>query len=118
MPTDNADVTRYIEDLASPHKEICEQLRALIGDAFADLDEVYAWSRPVYRSSGAGVCYLVANKKHVNLGFDHGSKLDDPRGALAGTGVNKRHIKIRSVEELDLPYYSDLLRQAIALDPR
>jgi hypothetical protein len=116
VPTDNEDVTRQIEELPSPQKEIFQSLRELIGTRFPQLNERYAWSRPVYSVEGGGdVGYIVATKKDVNLGFDYGSKLPDPRGLLVGTGVNKRHVKIRSLDDLDLDYYASLLTEAVEL---
>jgi len=113
VPTDNEDVTRYIENAPSPQQEILRRLRELIGTGFPQLQERFGWSRPLYYDAGTAVCYLMANKNDVNLGFDFGSRLDDPKGLLTGTGINKRHIKIKDVAELDLDYYRQLLAQAL-----
>ena len=115
MTTDNNEVTAMIDALSSPRKEICEQLRTMMGIGFPELEEKWRWSRPVYGTSDGLVCYMVANKNDVNFGFEHGAKLDDPKGVLLGTGANMRHIKIRKLEELDLEYYSTLLVQAIQI---
>ncbi|MEZ4661870.1 MAG: DUF1801 domain-containing protein [Caldilineaceae bacterium] len=115
MPTNNQEVTAMIEGLNSPQKEICAQLRRLIDREFPALEEKWRWSRPVYATADGNICYMVANKNDVNFGFDHGAKLDDPKGLLKGTGANMRHTKIRKLEELDLDYCQVLLAQAIEI---
>ncbi|MEZ4706489.1 MAG: DUF1801 domain-containing protein [Caldilineaceae bacterium] len=115
MATNNQEVTATIKGLDSPQKEICTQLRMMIGREFPNLEEKWRWSRPVYATGDGNICYMVANKNDVNLGFDHGAKLDDPKGLLKGAGANMRHIKIRKLEELDLGYCQELLAQAIQI---
>ena len=46
-----------------------------------------------------GYVYILPHKSWVNLGFFHGSTLDDPDGLLEGTGKKMRHIKIYSIED-------------------
>jgi hypothetical protein len=115
MPTDNEEATRYIEALPSPQKEICQRLRDMIATKFPALKEQFKWSRPVYSSKSVDVCYMVANRSDVNFGFDFGTKLHDAQGLLEGTGINKRHLKFKSVEELDLDYAEQLLAEAISV---
>lgn len=43
-------------------------------------------------------CYIMPQKDYLNLGFYHGTSLDDPDGLLEGTGNKLRHIKLRSIE--------------------
>lgn len=109
----NPQVTAMIAALSSPQKEICEELRTLITAQFPDLEENWGWSRPLYATKHGMICYFVANKNDVNLGFEQGAHLDDPKGLLRGTGANMRHVKIRTVAELDLAYYETLLAQAV-----
>ena len=115
MGTDSDQVSAMIEKLSSPQKEICEQLRMMIGTEFPTIEEKWRWSRPIYATGDGIICYMVANKKDVNFGFDQGMKLDDPKGLLIGTGANMRHIKIRQLEELDLDYLQTLMAQAIQI---
>lgn len=113
MSNPNEQVTAMITALSSPNKEICEQLRTMITTKFPELEEQWKWSRPLYATEAGAICYFVANKNDVNLGFEQGAHLDDPKGLLKGTGNNMRHIKIRKLDELDLSYYATLLAQAI-----
>jgi hypothetical protein len=45
-------------------------------------------------------CHVAVYAKHVNLGFNHGADLADPRGILQGTGKQVRRVTIREAAEL------------------
>jgi hypothetical protein len=46
------------------------------------------------------VFVISPHRNHVNLGFVRGVGLPDPDGLLEGFGKHHRHVKVRSVEEL------------------
>ena len=57
--------------------------------------------------------YIAPFKAHVNMGFIRGRELHeqhDPGGLLEGTGKNLRHVKLRSLEDVDRPALRELLR--------
>ncbi|MGH9929391.1 MAG: DUF1801 domain-containing protein [Pyrinomonadaceae bacterium] len=65
-----------------------------------------------------GVFHIAVYAKGVNLGFNHGATLADPRGILQGTGKQIRHIKIRTASDLARPEIRSYVRRArkMALD--
>jgi hypothetical protein len=60
-----------------------------------------------------GFCHIVTYSSHVNLGFNRGASLPDPKKLLAGKGKSIRHITIREHKELDDPAVRRFLRAAI-----
>jgi hypothetical protein len=58
-------------------------------------------------------CYIATNAKHINLGFPRGSTLSDPGKVLEGDGKVMRHIKLRSLEDVERPYVRRYIRAAI-----
>ena len=44
----------------------------------------------------------------MNLGFNHGAELPDPSDLLEGTGKLFRHVKLRSLEDVENPDLRDL----------
>jgi hypothetical protein len=48
-------------------------------------------------------CHIVAYESHVNLGFNNGATLADPKKLLEGTGKKIRHIRIESKQDLKRP---------------
>ncbi len=58
------------------------------------------WSRPVFRTT-KDFAYLKSAKAHVSFCFTGASKLPDPDGRLEGTGKDMRHIKLRTLADVD-----------------
>jgi Domain of unknown function (DU1801) len=59
-----------------------------------------------------GVCHIAVYATHVNLGFNQGATLDDPKGLLQGTGKAVRHITITAASDLERPELRACLRCA------
>jgi hypothetical protein len=59
-----------------------------------------------------GICNIGVFARHVTLGFPRGTDLDDPAGALQGTGKTMRHIRLTKLLDLDRPEIRRYLRQA------
>lgn len=53
-------------------------------------------------------------KNHVSLEFSEGISLNDPKQFLEGSGKARRHIKLRSLDDIKVKDCQFLLRQAIA----
>ena len=51
--------------------------------------------------------------KHLNLGFNKGTLLEDPHQLLKGTGKLMRHIPITSVEDFSNDAVKALIKNAI-----
>ena len=59
-------------------------------------------------------CHVAVYAKHVNLGFNHGTALNDSSGVLSGTGKLIRHIRLSPDTDLDTGPVANLIEQAIA----
>jgi len=59
-----------------------------------------------------GIFHVAVYSKHVNLGFNDGASLDDPKGILQGSGKLIRHITIKTAEELERPELRAYIRRA------
>ncbi len=49
---------------------------------------------------GQGFIHIATYAKHVNIGFDRGTELQDPDGLLAGTGKKIRHIRLSHASDV------------------
>ena len=52
----------------------------------------------------------------MTLGLWQGALLPNPEGLIEGTGKRMRHVKVRSVEDLEAPDLGRIIRQAVELD--
>jgi hypothetical protein len=60
-----------------------------------------------------GFCHVVAYSSHVNLGFNRGATLADPKRILSGKGKSIRHITIHDQSELDFPLLRRYIQAAV-----
>jgi hypothetical protein len=51
----------------------------------------------------------------VNLGFAHGAELPDPTGLLEGSGKGIRHVKLRTLKEVERPQVRALVKAELRL---
>jgi hypothetical protein len=56
---------------------------------------------------------LMPQSNYANLGFYHGTNLNNHEAVLAGTGKKLRHVKIRSIDEARDPAILRILRDAM-----
>jgi hypothetical protein len=106
--------------LARPDlRPVCSALRKLIT---AEDSETFELIWPKLRMASFGIgprkltqhyAYIAVQADHINLGFYHGTSLQDPDGLLVGSGKALRHIKIRDASFASNPAVRGLLRQAI-----
>lgn len=90
-------VTEYIKKQISPHKEICWKLREIISNTFPDIIEEMKYGVPYYGNK----YYIVALKTHVNLGFSITGLTKEEIALFEGSGKTTRHIKIKTLEEIE-----------------
>lgn len=58
-------------------------------------------------------CHIAVYRDHVNLGFNWGADLPDPRRLLIGKGSQVRHLTIASPEDLKQPHLREFIGLAI-----
>ena len=80
----------------------------------ATKETVNAWGIPTFEQPDP-FCFFMVGKKHVTFGFHFGTSLEDPEGLLEGTGKNIRHVKLRTMEDLEKKGLRALVQAAVRL---
>src|SRR5256885_4506908 len=103
---------REIQDLAL-------KLRSLVleemAPCFENIYDAYSAVAIGYGTSDRlrdGIFHIAVYSKHVNLGFNDGATLDDPKGILQGAGSRIRHITIKTPQDLERPELRAYIRRA------
>ncbi len=96
--------------------QIVEQVRKLTKKTVNPLTEEVKYGGILFSSTHlfGGV---FAYKEHVSVEFSHGSMITDTDGFLEGSGKGRRHIKLRSVSDIqakNLAVYIQLALEAAA----
>ncbi len=119
MPAKNAvsaQIGAYVASKNPKLEPVVNKLRALVKRTLPETTEsINAWGIPTFESNGP-FAYFMVNKNHLTLGFVMGTSLADSAKLLEGTGKNLRHVKIRSVEDLQQQGLSELLLEASRLN--
>jgi hypothetical protein len=105
----------YVAGLPASHAQIVERVRAIFKSAAPTASESIKWAQPVYEQDGP-FAYIKAFPKAVNIGFWRGADLPDPDGTFQGDGDRMRHIKVRSVDELDEERLAAWTKEAVRLN--
>lgn len=110
-------VEAYISQIPADKKPIAEALRAVIRKSALRLTECVKWDHPCYFFHGP-VCFFDYTRSGVNLGFFRGKELEDPARLLTGSGNGYKHIKIRTLEDLqeNQELISAMIREAVELN--
>lgn len=97
------DFELAIESFSDNIKEIARTTRALIYKVLPEVVEV-VWIQQKNIGFGTGqkkktehFSWLMPATNHVNLGFNYGAELPNPKKLLEGTGKLFKHIKIKYI---------------------
>ncbi len=91
----------YVRDLNPKLRKVVRALRSLVKGAVPGTKEtVNAWGIPTFERKDP-FCFYMVGKNHVTFGFHFGASLSDPEGLLEGTGKNIRHVKLRTMADLE-----------------
>lgn len=100
-------------------RELALQLRGLlleeIGPCYENIYDAYSAVAIGYGTSDRlsdGIFHIAVYSNHVNLGFNEGATLDDPKGILLGKGNRIRHLTIKSPADVARPEIRAYIRRA------
>lgn len=105
----------YVKGENPELRKVVRGLRNFVKGAVPGLKEtVNAWGIPTFERKDP-FCYFMVGKHHVTFGFHYGTSLEDPEGLLEGTGKNLRHVKLRTVEDMQKKGLRKLVQAAARL---
>ena len=112
-------VEQFLSTYPPDVQAIAEKARALIQEIVPDVQErVYEAYKTIGYGSGtkmdAMFCYIAPLKDRINLGFYRGVVLKDEDKLLEGTGKLLRHVKVRSMADVEKPALRQLIVEAVA----
>jgi hypothetical protein len=108
----------YVEKKGPKLLAVAEGLRRLVKKTISGcMESVNPWRIPTFESNGP-MCFFMVGKNHVTFGFLRGTSLPDPGKLLEGTGKNRLHVKLRTVEDLNRPALKKLIVAAARLNKK
>ena len=106
----------YLKDDNPALQKVVRGLRTLVKAAVPGVKiTVNSWGIPTFEAKDP-FCFYMVGKNHVTFGFHYGTSLDDPERLLEGTGKNLRHVKLRTVEDLEKKGLKELVLAAAQME--
>lgn len=105
---------RLMEDihLANPEiGELAERAREAVRVVVPEAAEKVMYGGFMF-SAPSMFCGVFAYTAHVSVEFGAGARLADPHGVLEGKGKGRRHIKLRSSDDIGAKHLGEYIRQA------
>ena len=99
-------VEEYIQKQEPNLKNIILRVKEIFHKTLPSLNEKYAWGVIVL---GDDKFYIASIKNRVHIGFAITGLSDDEIRLFEGNGKTMRHIKIRSMDDIDEKKLSDLI---------
>ena len=113
------DLRKFLKPYDPKIRKLALDLRALVLEEMApcyeNIYDAYSAVAIGYGTSerlGDGIFHIAVYERGVNLGFNDGATLADPKGILEGQGKHIRHIKIRTPEDLTRPELRVYIKRA------
>jgi len=109
-----------LAETAEPLRPVATRLRQIVLEVHPEAVEVVRLGdrAATYglgpRKMSEGYCYVLPYQRWVNLGLYQGAVLPDPEGLLEGTGARLRHVKVRSLEDANVPAVRALVDAGLA----
>ena len=112
-------LVKFLKPYDREIRELALELRALlleeIGPCYENIYDAYSAVAIGYGTSerlSDGIFHIAVYPKGVNLGFNDGALLADPKGILQGKGNRIRHVKVRTAADLKRPELRAYIRRA------
>lgn len=114
-----APLKKFLKPYDPAVQDLALSLRALVLEEMApcyeNIYDAYSAVAIGYGTSDRlkdGIFHIAVYSKAVNLGFNDGASLDDPKGILLGSGNRIRHITIKTADDLKRPELRAYIRRA------
>jgi hypothetical protein len=112
-------LVKFLKPYDREVRDLALELRALVLEEMApcyeNIYDAYSAVAIGYGTSerlNDGIFHIAVYSKLVNLGFNHGATLDDPKGILEGSGNQIRHVKIKTSADLKRPEIRAYIKRA------
>ena len=116
MSSDKARIETLEADLRLSHPgmyPIAERARQLLHNMLPQASERVIYGGFMFATE-VDVCGVFVYTEHVSVEFGRGAELADPHGALEGKGKFRRHIKLRSADDIESKHLSEYVALAAA----
>jgi len=109
-------VDEFVKRRVTPElRPVVALLRKLMRENAPDATEEIKYGIPMWTGTYA-FTFLNPTKTAITFGFSHGVHLTDRYGLLKGRGKWARHVKLKTVDDANVPALRSYIKQAAKID--
>jgi hypothetical protein len=94
---------------------VVAMLRELMREMAPDVKEGISYGIPAYKGRSI-IAVISPTKKDITFAFSRGAEFGDSYGLLQGKGKVSKHLKIRTLDDIDREALRYYIRQALEFD--
>ncbi|MDP8171354.1 DUF1801 domain-containing protein [Pasteurella skyensis] len=116
MKSQNDQVQTFLNDILSIDNEkylILNQIREIVFENHQTTDERIIYGGIMFSINNKDFGGLFVRKQHISFEFVEGFLMEDPNKLLEGTGKYRRHLKIRTIDDLQNKNVEYFIKQAV-----
>ena len=97
------------------YQDIVVMLRQLMRKMAKNSKEEISYGIPVYKGKRP-LAVISPTKKGITFAFSRGAEFEDKYGLLQGVGKVSKHVRIKSLDDLNVTALRYYIKQALKLD--
>jgi hypothetical protein len=106
----------FLEFRVQPeHREVVDYLRELMREVAPSAKEVITYGILAWRGN-LMLAVISPTKKDITFAFSRGAEFEDKYNLLKGVGKVSKHVKIKTLEDIDKASLEYYIMQALKLD--
>lgn len=112
----NKEIQEFIEKTGIKDFEKMESVKALreiVLKTYPETHEKIMYGGIMFFLNGEGYSGLFVSKNHISIEFSNGFKMNDPKNHLEGNGKYRRHLKIKSFDDIKNKEAEFYIKQAV-----
>jgi hypothetical protein len=110
------NVDEFVQVRVLPeYRDIVALIRQLMREMAPDIQESISYGVPAFTRKHI-IAVISHTQKDITLSFSRGAEFEDRYGLLRGAGKLSKHVKIKSLDKIDLEALKYYIRQALTLD--
>ena len=112
----NKEIQNFLNEIkiidAEKYDSLIE-MREIVLNTYPETNERIMYGGIMFFSKNEGFCGLFVRRNHISIEFSNGFLMKDPNKFLEGSGKFRRHLKIRSKEDINNKEVAFFVKQAL-----
>jgi hypothetical protein len=110
------DVDEFIRHRVEPELQpLVARLRGLMRELAPTTRELIRYNMPVFCGRNI-IAYITPARQHITLSFTLGVRFEDKYGLLRGSAKDARHLKLKTIADINKTALRYYVKQGLALD--